>query len=156
MKTFPNPFYVGVYFDSCAFDGGSEYEQLASVEARDLLEANGGQIIVLHSVAKEIEFPNTPQRVKDLAATYVHTLEVSLTPGERIILSEIESIVTGNGNLENRYADCRHIFEAQKHGRYFVTTDKQILKRDREIFERVRTLWIIPPSKFREVVAQYT
>jgi hypothetical protein len=40
----PNPFYQPVYFDSCAFDGGDESEQQASIEARELFEENGGNI----------------------------------------------------------------------------------------------------------------
>ncbi len=40
----PNPFYLPVYFDSCAFDGGDESEQQASIEARELFEENGGNI----------------------------------------------------------------------------------------------------------------
>ena len=55
----PNPFYQPVYFDSCAFDGGDELEQQASIEARELFEENGGNINIVHSVMKEIEYPNT-------------------------------------------------------------------------------------------------
>ncbi len=79
MKRFmpPNPFLQPAFFDSCAFDGGDESEQQASIEARTLFEENRGIINILHSVRKEIEYPNTPQWVKDLANDYIHTLRGS-------------------------------------------------------------------------------
>lgn len=33
MSPEPDPFYNPVYFDSCAFDGGGETEEQASLEA---------------------------------------------------------------------------------------------------------------------------
>ena len=89
----PNPFYQPVYFDSCAFDGGDETEQQASIKARELFEENGGNM-------KEIEYPNTPQCVKDLANNSIFTIEVQLTPQEEAELKDVEAIIVGNGNLE--------------------------------------------------------
>ena len=67
MKTPPNPFYGPVYFDSCAFDGGNEEEQKASNDARKLFKEIGSDVKIVHSVKKEIEYPNTPQWVKNEA-----------------------------------------------------------------------------------------
>ncbi len=150
----PNPFYQPVYFDSCAFDGGDESEQQASIEARELFEENGGNINIVHSVMKEIEYPNTPQWVKDIANNSIFTIEVQLTPQEDAELKVVETIIVGNGNLEKRKADCRHIFEAQKYGRYFVTTDNGILKHGKAIKKRFSTLFIVKPSEFLEIVKQ--
>lgn len=150
----PNPFYQPVYFDSCAFDGGNEIEQQASIEARELFEENGGNINIVHSVMKEIEYPNTPQGVKDIANNSIFTIESQLTPQEEAELKDVETIIVGNGNLEKRKADCRHVFEAQKYGRYFVTTDKDILKHGDAIKKRFSTLFIVNPSEFLEIVEQ--
>ena len=151
----PSPFLQPVYFDSCAFDGGDSNEQAASIETRGLLEKNGGRINVLHSVQKEIDYPATPQWVKDLAGTYIQTLQVPLTPQEKKELGDVEHIIAGKGSLEKRKADCRHVFEAQKYGRYFVTTDKEILKHSDAIRKRFTILYIVKPSELLEVVKHY-
>jgi len=151
----PNPFYQPVYFDSCAFDGGDEAEQQASIEDRELFEKNGGNINLVHSVKKEIDFPKTPQWVKDIANDFIYMIKVQLTPQEEAELRDVETIIVGNGNLEKRKADCRHVFEAQKYGRYFVTTDKDILKHSDAIKKRFSTLFIIRPTEFLEIVKQY-
>lgn len=151
----PNPFYQSVYFDSCAFDGGDEAEQHASIEVMELFEKNEGRINLVHSVKKEIDFSKTPQWVKDIANGTIHTIKVQLTPQEERELRDIESILVGSGNLEKRKADCMHVFEAQKYGRYFVTTDKDILKHRDAIKRRFGTLFIIRPTEFLEIVKQY-
>jgi ribosome biogenesis protein Tsr3 len=55
--------------------------------------------------------------------------DVQLTAGEVRKLREIEAILAGNGKIENIVQDARHIFEAQKYGSYFITTDSRILDR---------------------------
>ena len=155
MKVPPNPFLQPVYFDSCAFDGGDTTEQQASIEARMIFEANDGTINILHSIQKEIDYPATPQWVKDLAANYNYTLQVPLNSGEQKELRNVETIIAGKGDLEKRKADCRHVFEAQKHGRYFVTTDKGILKHSTAILKRFSTLWIIKPTEFIGIINEH-
>ena len=150
----PDPLYHPVYYDSCAFDGGDETEQKASIEARELFEKKGGNIKVVHSVKKEIEFPSTPQSVKDIANNSIYTIEVQHNQEEVSELREVERIIVGNGNIEKRKADCRHVFEAQKYGRYFVTTDNGILKHSNEIRKRFN-LFIIKPSEFIGIVKKY-
>lgn len=147
-----NPFLQPIFFDSCAFDGGDQTEQSASVEARTLFEQHGGIINMLHSVQKEIDYPATPQWVKDLATSYIGTLQVPLNTQELKELRDIEVIIVGNGNLYKRRADCRHVFEAQKYGHHFVTTDNGILKHSAAIERRFITLFIIKPTEFLGIV----
>lgn len=155
MKKPPDPFYNPVYFDSCAFDGGSEQEQAASIEARTLFTENGGDIKIVHSVKKEIEFPNTPQWVKDEANELINTIETQQTENEDEELREVQRIIVGNGILKAREADCMHVAQAVKYGRFFVTTDNGILKHSTEILDRFSSLFIIKPSEFLNIVKQY-
>lgn len=150
----PNPFYGNVYFDSCAFDGGDEQEQAASIESRELYEEHGHGVEIVHSVAKEIDYPSTPQWVKDIAQGLIYTIEVDLTAPEQEQLADIEKIIVGNGSLDKMQSDCRHVFEAQKYGRYFVTTDKRLLKKAGQIRPKYN-LYIIKPSEFLETVERY-
>ncbi len=152
MKKQPNQFYVSVFFDSCAFDGGNKEEQIASNEARSLFSSNGNEIKIVYSVQKEIDFSNTPQWVKDEANKLVSTLEVQLTPNELKELNDVQRIIVGNGNFKKRKADCRHVFEAIKYGRYFITTDNGILNHSQKILSRFSTLLIIKPSEFLSII----
>ena len=150
----PNPLLRPVFFDSCAHDGGDKIEQAASNKARELFEQHGRKINILHSVEKEINHPATPQWIKDLSRQTCHTIEMPLNDQEQETLRAIELIITGDGNLEKRRVDCRHVFEAQKYGAYFVTTDKDILKHCDTIKKRF-TVPIVMPSQFLEIVKQY-
>ena len=58
----------------------------------------------------------------------IYTTSVTLTPTERTRLSRIQAILAGNGKPVNVADDARHLFEAQKYGSYFVTTDERLLK----------------------------
>jgi predicted nucleic acid-binding protein len=147
----PNPFYGNVYFDSCAFDGGNEQEKNASIRSRELYGESGREVEIVHSVAKEIDYPKTPQWVKGIAEDSISTIEVELTVSEREQLADIEAIIVGNGSLEKMTSDCRHIFEAQKYGRYFVTTDKRLLKKAGQICSKYN-LYIVKPSEFLETI----
>jgi len=155
MKKPPNPIYGSVFFDSCAFDGGNEQEQTASNEARSLFTDMGGDIKIVHSVKKEIDYPKTPQSVKDEANQLIHTIEVQHTAEEATELNGVQKIIVGNGSFEKREADCRHVFEAIKYGRYFVTTDNGILSHSSEILNRFSTLFIVKPSEFLSIVKEY-
>jgi len=150
----PDPFYGNIFFDSCALDGGNEDEQEASIDARELYEKHGHEVEIVHSVAKEIDYPNTPNWVKDIASGLVYTIEVILTQPELAQLQDIESIIVGNGSLEKMKDDCRHVFEAQKYGRYFVTTDKRILKKAAQIRSKYN-LYIVKPTEFLETLEHY-
>ena len=148
-----NPFYHQVYFDSCAFDGGNESEQKASLEVRKIFKDNGGNVNIVHSVVKEIEYPNTPQWVQDIAVQSIRTVEIPLIQQELDELKEIQNIIIGNSSLKKREADCMHVFEAQKYGRYFVTTDRGIFKHAPTIRKRF-SLVILKPSEFLEIVKE--
>jgi hypothetical protein len=79
---------------------------------------------------------------------------VTLTPGEKSRLTKIHNILTGNGKPQNVADDARHVFEAQKYGSYFVTTDERLLKRADEIRTECG-VDILRPSQFLELVHNY-
>jgi hypothetical protein len=79
---------------------------------------------------------------------------VRLTTREQGRLTRIHSILTGNGEPKNVEADARHIFEAQKYGSYFVTTDKRLLSRTDAIRAECG-VEILRPSTFLARVRRY-
>jgi hypothetical protein len=142
-----NPWITNNFIDSCAFDPKYDPEDKAANEIFQLRKEKELGILIAHSTQKEIEHPNTPVWVKREAQNLIYTIETQLTRDEINKLCEIEFILAGNGKIENIRQDARHIFEAQKYGSYFITTDTRILKKSDDIF-RVCLVVILKPSEF--------
>jgi hypothetical protein len=149
-----SPLITNNFIDSCAFDPKYEPESSASVEIFRLSEQTHLLLQIAHSTQKEIEHPNTPHWVKDKAEELIYTLQVQLTPNEIKTLREIETILAGNGKVENIAQDALHVFEAQKYGSYFITTDDRILKRADALRRRVGVS-VLKPSEFLAMTKQY-
>ncbi len=54
---------------------------------------------------------------------------MSQTANEKVLRQKVLDTVTGAGKPENMEKDAEHIYEAQKYGSYFVTTDDKLLER---------------------------
>ena len=149
-----NPLITNNFIDSCAFDPKCAPEDRASDEIFKLFKEGKILIQIAHSTQKEIEHPNTPGWVKREAQNLIYTIDVQLTTDEVNKLREIETILTGNGKIENIRQDAKHIFEAQKYGSYFVTADKRILDRAHAL-HLACTVNILTPCKFLEIVKEF-
>ncbi len=149
-----NPLISNCFIDSCAFDPKYKPEDKASGEIFDLYKDGKLLIQIAHSTQKEIDHPNTPTWVKREALNLIYTLPVQLTEPEVRKLREIETVLAGNGMVENILQDARHVFEAQKYGSYFITTDSRILDRSSKLHS-VCNVTIVKPSEFLSVVTQY-
>lgn len=149
-----SPLITNNFIDSCAFDPKYEPEDKASIEIFVLRQKGKILIQFAHSTQKELEHPNTPDWVKHEAQNLIYTIKVPLTANEITKLQEIETILAGNGKIENIMQDARHIFEAQKYGSYFITTDLRILNRAHALY-LVCTVIILKPSKFLSLVKHY-
>mgnify|MGYP006291809083 CR=1 FL=1 len=154
MKRKPNPLITNNFIDSCAFDSKYEPEDRASLEIFRLREEDSLEVQIAHSTQKEIDHPNTPAWVKREAQNLLFTIPVDLAPEEIDRLPRIDTILAGNGKVENTRPDARHVFEAQKYGKYFVTTDSRILKRAEELF-RLCQVTILKPSDFLSLVKHH-
>jgi hypothetical protein len=140
--------------DSCAFDPKYHPEDQASSELFRLHETEHLGIRLAHSNQREVDHPNTPGWVKGKAAGLIYTTSVTLTPGEKTRLGRIQAILAGDGKPENVADDARHIFEAQKYGSYFVTTDERLLKRAGAI-QTECSVDILRPTEFLDLVRKY-
>jgi len=148
-----NPYICNILVDSCAFDPDDDSEAKAS----ELLFRNERlNIIVAHSNMKEIEHPNTPALVKQEAQSRIYTIETSLTSQERATKQKIHKILTGNGKPEKMKKDAMHVFESQKYGDYFVTTDHRILKKRDEISKISNALILRPTELLESLETEYT
>ncbi len=141
-----NPRIAVIHLDSCAFDPKYGDEQQAANDIFEISNNSGLIVQIAHSTQREIDHPNTPAWVKKRAADGIFTMEVQLTPSEVAVRDQIWAIITGNGKPENYRADAEHVFEAQKYGSYFVTTDQGILDKSGEL-RKVCQIEIIKPTQ---------
>jgi hypothetical protein len=146
-----NPWIANSLLDTCAFDPKYEPETSSAVEIFRLHEEQDLSIVLAHSVTKEIEHPNTPSWVKRKAQQQIFTLQVGLNPDEVKRKGKIHAVLTGNSDPAKHAQDTSHIFEAQKYGSYFVTTDERILKKAVKI-QRFFPVCILKPSAFLAIV----
>lgn len=147
----PNPFDNFIFYDSCAFDGGDLKQQEASLKVQKILESKGTKIILMHSVAGEIKNSKTPEWIREKEIRSLQTVKLPLTEAEQLKLLDIQNIIVGNGSVKQRHADCVHVFEAQKYGGYFVTTDEGIYKHA-DVIQAKYGLNIVSPDEFLEIV----
>ena len=146
-----DPSITNNFMDSCAFDPKYAPEDTAAVELFDLYKQGKVLLQIAHSTQKEIEHPNTPAWVKAEANNLIFTIDVQLTPNEVTILRKIEAILAGTGQVQNISQDARHVFEAQKYGSYFITTDARILNRA-DALRKSCGVAIVTPSEFLALV----
>lgn len=146
-----NPWITNSFLDTCAFDPKYEPEVSSAFEIFRLHEQQNLPIVLAHSVTKEIEHPNTPSWVKRKAQQQIFTLQVGLNPEEVERKDKIHAILTGNGDRAKHAQDASHIFEAQKYGSCFITTDRRILTKAPEI-QRFCPICILRPSAFLAIV----
>ena len=149
-----SPLLVTSFIDSCAFDPKYEPETSAANQLHKLSDEGTLQRQIACSTQKEREHPNTPAWVKKQGQSLVDTIEVGMTPYERELLRDVHAILTGNGRSETFAQDARHVFEAQKYGGYFVTTDKRIIDKAQELQHRCG-VEILLPSQFLKLVEQF-
>jgi hypothetical protein len=144
MRKMINPFLTNNFIDSCAFDPKYAPEDAASAEIFRLHREHALGLEIAHSTLKEVEHPNTPAWVKQAARRLVYTIPKAPTPNEVRYLHQIQTILTGNGKPEKMAQDALHIFEAQKYGSYFITTDDRILKKTDQLLREVSVAILKP------------
>lgn len=154
MRTMINPFSTNNFIDSCAFDPKYAPEDAASTEIFRLHREHNLGLEIAHSTLKEAEHPNTPAWVRTEAQELVYTIPTTLTPNEVNYLHRIQTILTGNGKAEKMLQDAMHVFEAQKYGSYFITTDSRILKKADELRREVFVV-ILKPSEFLTLAREH-
>lgn len=154
---YPDPYRRNNYFDACAFNPDDQLEFSASDKLFRLYERDGLPIILMsESVKNEIAHKNTPPWVKRLASGQIYSLDYPpLTNDERFDYEEILKVLTGNGLREKHEKDAKHIFNAQKEGgKYFVTTDKGILKKAEEL-KKFCEIEVLLPSEFLKLLDEW-
>jgi hypothetical protein len=149
-----SPFLTNTLIDSCAFDPKYEPETSAARRLFELSEKHALPLLIAHSTLKEVEHPNTPKWVKHEAQSRIFTVNVQRTEEEDSLIAKIESVLAGNGKVENIKQDARHVFEAQKYGSYFITTDNRILARSTTLAD-LCPIQVLRPSEFLNLVEDH-
>jgi hypothetical protein len=141
------PWFTHTFIDSCAFDPGG-IEEAAS---RRILE-KWPNVIVAHSVQKELDHPNTPDDVKRMGRALVYTIETELTPELLRKRDEIRTLIRGKAKPGQHKGDADHLFELYKHGGgYFVTTDTRLLSHSDTLFRKY-FITTIKPTEYEALL----
>ena len=129
------PKYTHSFIDSCAFDPFDPGEAECSRRLLARSDQDGFNLIVAHSVQKEIEHLNTPRDVKQMAQELIYTIDTQLCDVELKKREEVRALVRGNAKIGKHENDADHIYELSKYGGgYFITTDKRLLSKSEEFF----------------------
>lgn len=150
----PNPFDDQVHFDSCAFNGGTNEDIEAAKQVIKIFKSTRHRIILPHSVATEMKNLRAPEWKRNIAEYSMQTAVIPLTPQEESQLNRIEQIMLGGSTSPKRKPDCMHVFEAQKYGRYFVSSDEHIYPYAKELLEEF-DLYVVRPIEFLKILNFY-
>jgi hypothetical protein len=109
-------------------------------------------VIVAHSVQKELYHPNTPEDVKRMGNELVYTIESELTPELMRKRDEIRTLIQGNAKPGKHKGDADHLFELYKFGGgYFVTTDTRLLSHSDALFRKY-FITTIKPTEYEALL----
>ena len=127
------------------------YNQTAHDAAVDRLlslwDGDEVNLFVPHTVLSELQHPSTPPLARRLGETKIFTLPVHLTPPELKVRQMLRQMMQGNAGQEKHWADADHVFDASKHGSYFITADERINGKAKEIAALV-TLRVVTLEQF--------
>ena len=144
-----------VHIDSCAFDPKNPpEEQEAALKIFEMGDKGFLDIGIAYSTEKEIEHPKTPMWVKQKALELIYTVEVGLNEYEKRLLAEIGRVLVRNGKSRNHKNDAKHIFEAQKYGAHFITTDDRVLRKASQL-QNLCSIRVFKPSEFLIFIMQF-
>ena len=103
-----HPKYTHSFIDSCAFNPIDKDEALCSRRLLDKSYELGLLLQIAHSIQKEIDHPNTPKYVKELAQNLIYTIKTELTNPEKEKRDEIRALIRGNAKIGKHEKDADH------------------------------------------------
>ncbi len=147
-----DPRYGNTHLDANALDPVDSFREHEIQRFDHYVATLDLQLVMPIGVHAEIQSPKTPTSVVN-AMPWVYTVQVTLTEDEKQTRDGVIRLLQGNAKPGRHLADADHIFEAAKYGgRYFITHDKRILSRSRDIEELLgQTLRIVTLAEFNEV-----
>ena len=135
MQKQRHPKYTQSFVDSCAFNPNDEQELASIQRLLSKCDEYGIALIIPFSVQKELNHPNTPNDVRRSSIPHIFTIDTELTAAELSKRSKIRKLIRGNAKLGKHEQDANHIFELYKYGGgYFITTDKRLLSKSKDLF----------------------
>lgn len=140
-----NASYSHFFLDTCAFDPKYFPEDNAAQSLWAQYEEEKINLLLSHSNQREIDHPNTPAWVKSRALSMIYTFNVPLTREEVDLKRKLVILLRGNAQSDKHKDDAHHLFQASKHGGYFITTDHRILNKHEEIY-CLCTVQVLTPS----------
>jgi len=145
----PDPRFSNILIDANIVDEAFPADEVQAMDRLAELQSAGLGILLPYTVKNEINHPSTPASVKQLASSYIFSIDVGNPPSR--FYPQVRDLLRGN-SIDNRHdADARNLCEAHTWGRFFVTLDKRILKRAEPIRALLAGLWVLKPSELVEL-----
>jgi predicted nucleic acid-binding protein len=151
-----DPRRVNVTIDANALDKDGSARDAFVDRALQLRQAGKIRFVIPAGVRREIEHPNTPQKVKDAVLPEIFTMPVGLNEQEQEFRQRLTAALQGNALPGKHAADAYHLAEAAKYGGYFITHDERILKKSGDLQNLLPpSLQIVTLERFLEIVDDY-
>jgi len=136
------------FLDANALDKLGNREDDAVAEILQRASDNEFTLLLPYSVREEIFDPRTPSEIKRKAQSIMFSMPVQLTAPELATHQRILALIQGNAQEGRHERDAFHLVESAKNGgRHFITNDKRLLKKAREIWAEL-DIRVLKPSEF--------
>jgi hypothetical protein len=144
MSRFIDPFFTNTFVDSNILNGIASGADPEMEEILQRCDEHGMMLHLPYSVKAELDHPRTPAAVRAAASRFIFSIEVPLTEPEIRRYRDAVSTAVGAAFVKNVERDMFHAFEAAKYGGYFITRDKRLLARGRELSGALRIEVVVP------------
>jgi hypothetical protein len=113
--------------------------------------------VVAGGVRQEAQHPRTPGHVKEVVLPQIFNLRPGLNTEQEAARRAVYALLQGNAQPGRHAADASHLSEAAETGcAYFITEDKRILGKRRELAEILSpSLSIVTLAEFMEIFDGY-
>jgi hypothetical protein len=137
-----------LFFDSMVVNFAASGHNVA---VETVLESEHVQCLLPHSVCTEASRPESPAGVRAAVSRFLYSLRVSLTQPERADMQRFVAAHRGDTSPQNIDDDLSHVWETAKYGgRFFVTTDRRLLKRADAVFA-YKGVMLVTPERAAEL-----
>jgi hypothetical protein len=137
-----------LFFDSMVVNFAASGQNVA---VETVLESEHVQCLLPHSVCTEASRRESPPSVRAAVSRFLYSLSVPLTQPERADMQKFVAAHRGDTSPQNIDDDLSHVWETAKYGgRFFVTSDRRLLRRTDAVFA-YNGVMLVTPERVAEL-----
>jgi hypothetical protein len=152
-----DPRICNIGHDANVFDRDGTARDALVERFEHLCSAGTLTLVVAGGVRQEAQHPRTPGHVKEVVLPQIFNLRPGLNTEQEAARRAVYALLQGNAQPGRHAADASHLSEAAETGcAYFITEDKRILGKRRELAEILSpSLSIVTLAEFMEIFDGY-